>query len=272
MAKATFRLRDTLFRKNPDVQLVLLSATFSRTMQEQAADYVGASRNPSIQTYKAAEESVGMNVSEYAVRCGNEREKLRAIEEILGGEKGITTEMAVIFCATKKQVKEVSRMLQEGAGLDSSNIAECHSDMTQAERVQVVKDCKAGEKNFLVATDIIAKGIDIDRCNVVVNYDLPIRFERGCGQNNPNSTPDFEKHLQRVGRAGRANKRGVAFHLVNQEEPWWKDHLQATMRHWADKPLTWLELDAPEDTWDDVAETQNEDNPIHAACVSSGAQ
>lgn len=111
MAKATFGLRDTLLRKNPNVQMVLLSATFSSTMQQTAADFVGASRNPSIQTYKPAEDSVGKNVSEFAVRCSDERDKLRAIEQILGGEKGITADMAVIFCATKKKVKEVSRMV-----------------------------------------------------------------------------------------------------------------------------------------------------------------
>eukprot|EP00038_Savillea_parva_P021350 m.34333 g.34333 ORF g.34333 m.34333 type:complete len:181 (-) comp5129_c0_seq2:199-741(-) len=155
--------------------------------------------------------------------------------------------------------------LQEGAGLDASNIAECHSDLTQGERIAVVKECKDGKKNFLVSTDILAKGIDIDRCNVVVNYDLPIRFEQGCGQNNPNSQPDFEKHLHRVGRAGRANKKGVAFHLVNAQEPWWISHLEATMHHWADKDLHWLRLDDDGDAWDKVEDEQDEDNPNRVA-------
>jgi len=86
--------------------------------------------------------------------------------------------------------------------------------------VLLPRQCQEGKKNFLVSTDILAKGIDIDRCNVVVNYDLPIKHEQGVGITSSRSTPDFEKHLHRVGRAGRANKKGVAFHLVNEREPY----------------------------------------------------
>jgi superfamily II DNA/RNA helicase len=157
--------------------------------------------------------------------------------------------------------------LQTGAGLDESNIAQCHSDLTQAERIAVVNQCKNGEKNFLVSTDILAKGIDIDRCNVVVNYDLPVRFDQTKGQNHPDSKPDFEKHLHRVGRAGRANKKGVAFHLVNEQEHWWHNHLDATMAHWANKPLTWLWLDDPDEEWNKVDDELNEENPNRIATV-----
>lgn len=112
MAKATFALRDVLLRKNPTLQMVLLSATFSESMQATADEFIRPSRNPAIQTYKPAEDSVGMNVSEFAVRCATENDKLRAIEEILGGAKGVTTDMAVIFCATKRKVKDVCKQVR----------------------------------------------------------------------------------------------------------------------------------------------------------------
>mmetsp|Transcript_35511 Transcript_35511/g.92859 ORF Transcript_35511/g.92859 Transcript_35511/m.92859 type:complete len:608 (+) Transcript_35511:59-1882(+) len=256
MCNACIDVRNLLLAHNPRIQLVLLSATFSETMREQANNFLQASKNPMKQQYKPAEETVGKNVVEFAVKCRGEADKLKVIEDILSGERGVAVTMAVIFCATRKTVKTLCKTLQ-ASGIDADNVAAVHSEMEQAERINIVKMCKEGKKNFLVCTDILAKGIDIDRCNVVINYDLPTRFN-GFSQRDRNSEPDFEKHLHRVGRAGRAATAGLAFHLVNMEEPWWVSHLKRTMKHWNDKALTWLDQ---EGDWDDVADTAEEENP-----------
>ena len=80
-----------------------------------------------------------------------------------------------------------------------------HSDLTQAERDDVMYKFKSGELDVLVATDIVARGIDIDDIQMVINYDVP---------------HDVEDYVHRIGRTARADRDGVAYTLVSDDEIW----------------------------------------------------
>ena len=83
------------------------------------------------------------------------------------------------------------------------NVGEMHSDLEQAEREDVMYRFKAGQVNILVATDIVARGIDIDDIRLVINYDVP---------------HDNEDYVHRIGRTARANNDGVAITFVSEKE------------------------------------------------------
>ena len=83
------------------------------------------------------------------------------------------------------------------------NCCSMHSDLTQQERDEVMYLFKSGQKDVLVATDIVARGIDIDDIRMVINYDVP---------------HDAEDYVHRIGRTARADRDGVAITLVNPDD------------------------------------------------------
>ena len=92
--------------------------------------------------------------------------KQRIIEKILKEEN---LDKAIVFASSKLKVKEMARILSK-CGLD---VGAMHSDLTQAERDEIMYNFKNGKINILVATDIISRGIDIDDIQMVINYDVP---------------------------------------------------------------------------------------------------
>ncbi|ADL51104.1 DEAD/DEAH box helicase [Clostridium cellulovorans] len=108
-------------------------------------------------------------------------------------------EAAIIFCKTKKGVDElVSSMQRRGYVVEGM-----HGDMNQNQRMNTLKKFKESNLDFLVATDVAARGIDVENVTHVINYDLP---------------QDAESYVHRIGRTGRANKEGKAYTLVTPRE------------------------------------------------------
>ena len=105
----------------------------------------------------------------------------------------------IIFASSKLKVKEVTKALK----MMKLNVGEMHSDLEQAQREEVMHEFKAGRVNILVATDIVARGIDIDDIRLVINYDVP---------------HDSEDYVHRIGRTARANNDGVALTFINEKE------------------------------------------------------
>lgn len=105
----------------------------------------------------------------------------------------------IVFASSKLKVKELSRSLRSMR----LSVAEMHSDLSQDERDQVMIDFKAGRKSILIATDIVARGIDIDDIALVVNYDVP---------------HDAEDYIHRIGRTARAGAEGTAITLVSPRD------------------------------------------------------
>ena len=106
---------------------------------------------------------------------------------------------AIIFCKTKKGVDE----LVDGMSSRGYNVEGMHGDLNQNQRINTLRKFKEGNLDFLVATDVAARGIDVDDVSHVINYDLP---------------QDIESYVHRIGRTGRANKEGTAYSLVTPRE------------------------------------------------------
>jgi superfamily II DNA/RNA helicase len=105
----------------------------------------------------------------------------------------------ILFCGKKDRVKEISRELKK----ININCAAMHSDLTQAERDDVMYRFKTSQIDVLVATDIVARGIDIDDISMVINYDVP---------------HDSEDYVHRIGRTARADRDGIAITFVNEAD------------------------------------------------------
>ena len=105
----------------------------------------------------------------------------------------------IIFCRTKDQVDEVNDQLEKL----HYTCDKLHGGMMQEDRFAVMDDFKRGEFRYLVATDVAARGIDIDNITHVINYDIPL---------------ENESYVHRVGRTGRAGKRGKAISFVTPNE------------------------------------------------------
>ncbi len=104
--------------------------------------------------------------------------------------------LAICFCNTKKMADEVAEYLKE-QGYYADGL---HGDLSQAQRDRVMNAFRNGATNILVATDVAARGIDVDDVDVVFNYDLP---------------QDNEYYVHRIGRTGRAGRTGVALSLAS---------------------------------------------------------
>ena len=105
----------------------------------------------------------------------------------------------IIFSSSKQKVKDLAYALKH----KKLNVAAMHSDLEQDQRESVMLDFKNGKTDILVATDIVARGIDIDDIGLVINYDVP---------------HDPEDYIHRIGRTGRANADGVSITFVCEAE------------------------------------------------------
>ena len=113
--------------------------------------------------------------------------------------KDVKPERVIIFSSSKQKVKELYHSLVRM----KFNVAQMHSDLTQPERDKTMQQFKARQIDMLIATDIVARGIDIDDITMVVNFDTP---------------RDAEEYIHRIGRAGRAGRSGKAVTLVSCED------------------------------------------------------
>ncbi|MGH1482715.1 MAG: DEAD/DEAH box helicase [Geminicoccales bacterium] len=124
------------------------------------------------------------------------RQKFKVLRRLLETQK---VDKAIIFCNRKRDVSVLRRQL-ERTGLTARDI---HGDLDQSQRTQSLEAFKEGEVNFLVATDVAARGIDIAMLPCVINYDVPTHAE---------------DYIHRIGRTGRAGQEGRAFTLAFGEE------------------------------------------------------
>lgn len=125
-----------------------------------------------------------------------ENQKMSIIQELFNKSANKRT---IIFSSSKQKVKDLAYAFKRM----KLNVAAMHSDLEQEQREAVMLDFKNGKINILVATDIIARGIDIDDIGLVINYDVP---------------HDPEDYIHRIGRTARANADGVAITFVNETE------------------------------------------------------
>ena len=171
-------------RKN----LGLFSATISREVMDIAWVY---QRDPVEITVRAVEENKP-DILQYRLDT-TINEKVDAVEKILSREQ---YDRVMVFCNTKGNTERVTKLLQM-RGVDAQCI---HGDIPQEKREKVMARFRRGELRVFVATDVAARGIDVDDVDAVINYDVP---------------DENEYYVHRIGRTGRAKRRGAAYTLVS---------------------------------------------------------
>ncbi len=181
-------MRRILRRCPEDRQTALFSATIPTPIKTLIWRYMREPEEIHIAPEAATAEGIAQRYYEVA-----DRDKARAVEELLPELAGRT----LVFCNMKVTVDRLVARLRH-AGLDADAI---HGDRDQNKRDRVMGRFRAGELQFLVATDVAARGLDIPDVTHVVNYDLP---------------QTAEDYVHRVGRTGRAGKEGSAVSFVGE--------------------------------------------------------
>ncbi len=173
-----------------DHHTMLFSATMQENVKQLAFDYM---RNP--KEISVSQDEVVLDLTkQYYISVGRSN-KSWALCRILD----IDEPKAIIFCQTKKMVDVLEERL---TNLDYK-VEAIHGDMPQNKREKVMADFKNDKTDLLIATDVAARGLDVDDITYVVNYDMP---------------DDIDTYIHRIGRTGRAGKEGTAVSFVTSEE------------------------------------------------------
>lgn len=171
-------------------QTIMFSATMPTKIQQLAKTILTNPVEVKLAVSKPAEKII-----QAAYIC-YEAQKLGIIESLFKEQQ---PERVIIFASSKIKVKEVTKALKRL----KLNVGEMHSDLDQSQREAIMHEFRNGRINMLVATDIVARGIDIDDIRLVINYDVP---------------HDSEDYVHRIGRTARANNDGCAITFVSETE------------------------------------------------------
>lgn len=178
-------------------QILLFSATYDDEVKKFATDIVPNA----IELHLKQEEQSLANIQQYYVVTQTQEDKYRALANIFGT---ISIGSTFIFCQTKLGANYLAQKLRA----DGHQVGLISSELTVEQRNQALKDFKEAKQRVLISTNLMARGIDIDQVNVVVNYDLPV----------DRSGIDKETYLHRIGRTGRFGREGLAINMISSVE------------------------------------------------------
>ena len=180
-----------LARTPRGAQKLLFSATMPMSILNLAKEVM---RNPL--TLMVSEDDLTIEGVDQVYYNVGYRNKVWALYRVLEAEKPA---LAFVFCRTKMEADKVWRLL-EAHGFNAEAL---HGDMTQSARNKVMENVRESKTKILVATDVLARGIDVTHCSHVINYDIP---------------EDPEWYVHRIGRTGRMGRLGKAITFVTREE------------------------------------------------------
>jgi ATP-dependent RNA helicase DeaD len=179
----------TILKKTPETrQTTCFSATMPREIRDLVEQFLKSPVNVAVQQPQAAPTRIEQQV--YYVPRG--WSKIKALQPILEIE---SPETGIIFVRTKQTASELTSKLQEAG----HSVDEYHGNLSQIQRERLVQRFREGKIKLVVATDIAARGLDVENLSHVINFDLP---------------DNAETYIHRIGRTGRAGKTGTAIALV----------------------------------------------------------
>jgi len=183
---------DAILAKTPqDKQTLLFSATMSKEVERIAKNYMHQPQKITVDT-----ENKGADTLEhiyYMVHAKNRYEVLKRLADMHPDIYGI------VFCRTRRETKEVAaKLMQDGYNADA-----LHGDLSQAQRDDVMRRFRNKQLQLLVATDVAARGLDVNNLTHVINYNLP---------------DQTEYYTHRSGRTGRAGKKGTSIAIIHSRE------------------------------------------------------
>ena len=177
-------------------------ALFSATMPNEALDITRKFMNDPLTILVNKEELTLEGIKQYYVDVENETWKFDCLCDIYSS---ITVSQTIIYCNSKRKADWIREKLQA-----KGFTVECiHGDMKQQNRDEILINFRSGKHRILLATDIIARGIDVQQVSLVINYDMP-RYK--------------ETYIHRIGRSGRFGRKGVSINFITKED---KRNMQA---------------------------------------------
>ena len=172
-------------------KMLMFSATMSKEIQAISKKYLQDAREIVIGTRNEGAENV-----DHVYYMVHAKDKYLALKRIVDYYPSI---YAIIFCRTRLETQEIAdKLMQDGYNADS-----LHGDLSQAQRDLTMNKFRKHQLQLLVATDVAARGLDVDNLTHVINFGLP---------------DDIENYTHRSGRTGRAGKKGVSISIVNLRE------------------------------------------------------
>lgn len=195
---------ETILSQIPNEHQTVL---FSATMPKSILDITGQFQNNPILIKTVKKELTVPLIKQYyyEVRRENKKEVVARLLDYYNPK------LTLIFCNTKRMVEELSEDLK-GRGYSADGI---HGDLSQSQRDRVMESFRNGSTDILIATDVAARGIDVDDVEAVINFDVP---------------QDNEYYVHRIGRTGRAGRKGRAFTLVVGREIYKVREIEATCK------------------------------------------
>ncbi|SDY06226.1 ATP-dependent RNA helicase DeaD [Evansella caseinilytica] len=187
---------ETILQEVPEERHTML---FSATMPPKLKNIADRFMQNPVSVKVEAKQLTVENIDQRYI-LSNEKDKFDVLCNLLDME---TPELAIIFGRTKRRVDE----LTESLSIRGFDVDGLHGDMKQERRDQVIRKFKRGSIEVMVATDVAARGLDVNNVTHVINFDLP---------------QDAESYVHRIGRTGRAGKKGISYSFVTYKE---KDHL-----------------------------------------------
>lgn len=173
-------------------QVVLLSATMPQDVLEVTTKFM---RDP-VRILVKKDELTLEGIKQFYIAVEKEDWKLDTLSDLY---ETVTITQAVIFCNTRRKVDWLTAKL---TALDFT-VSAMHGDMDQGQRDLIMKEFRSGSSRVLIATDLLARGIDVQQVSLVINYDLPA---------------NRENYIHRIGRGGRFGRKGVAINFVTADD------------------------------------------------------
>ena len=185
-------IREILELTNPDKRMLMFSATMPKEIMDIAAEFM----RPEFEIARAAVNATNTDLTEQIYHEVKREDKIDALARTIESMPEI---YALVFCRTRADVDEVTEKLTAL----KYHVEALHGEISQSQRLKVIENFKKRKFSVLIATDVAARGIDVNDLSCVINFSMP---------QNP------ETYIHRIGRTGRAGKHGTAITFVTPRE------------------------------------------------------
>jgi len=175
-----------------DIQVGL----FSATMPPDALEITEKFMNNPLRILVKQDEVTLEGIRQFYINCDREQWKFDVLCDLYDT---LNIAQAVIFCNTRKKVDWLTEQLRAR----DFTVSATHGELEQDQRSVILSEFRTGSSRILIATDLLARGIDVHGVSLVINYDLP---------------RNFEKYIHRIGRSGRFGRKGVAINLIAADD------------------------------------------------------
>eukprot|EP01015_Nassula_variabilis_P036245 TRINITY_DN92_c0_g1_i5.p1 TRINITY_DN92_c0_g1~~TRINITY_DN92_c0_g1_i5.p1 ORF type:complete len:396 (-),score=109.22 TRINITY_DN92_c0_g1_i5:123-1310(-) len=186
------QIKDVFKLLPPEIQVGLFSATLPPEILEITKHFM---RDPARILVKN-EELTLEGIKQFFLAIEKEDWKFDTLVELY---KNLDIQQCIIYCNQKKKVDEITEKLKE----QGFTVSSMHGETPQQQRDLIMKEFRTGSSRVLITTDLLARGIDVQQVNLVINYDLPL---------------SKEKYIHRIGRSGRYGRKGVAINFITPQE------------------------------------------------------